>query len=158
MPAARTLVYGWPGEAREALAGALPAGWQAAGLELREQRGADLWERMQGCFEDLFAEGHTSVLIRNTDSPDLGLDLVTLALEQCRPGRVVLGPDAGGGYYLIGLSEVHPELLGLASEGADSVFEQTVGRVREEGLDLVTLSEQADVDTFEDLIAMWRAR
>ena len=158
VPGARALVYGWPGEEREALAGALPAGWQADGLELREQRGADLWERMRGCFADLFGEGHAPVLIRNTDSPDLAPDLVSSALAQCRPGRVVLGPDTGGGYYLIGLSEAHPVLLGIASEGADTVFERTVSRVRELGLDLVTLSVQADVDTFDDLQAMWRDR
>lgn len=158
VPGVRTLVYGWPGEQRAALEAALPAGWQDAGVELRDQRGADLWERMQNCFAELFAEGHAPVLIRNTDSPDLDQALVATALEQCGSGRVVLGPDGGGGYYLIGLDQARPELLAAAPEGADTVFAQTAARVREAGLELVELSIQRDVDTFEDLLAMWRAR
>ena len=66
MPGARTLVYGWPGDALEDLKGLVPAE-----VELRPQRGEDLFGRMGACFEELFREGHSPVLIRNTDSPDL---------------------------------------------------------------------------------------
>ena len=157
-PGVRTLVYGWPGEDREILAEALPAGWEQAGIELRDQQGDDLWGRMRHCFEELFSEGHSPVLIRNTDSPDLDPALVTTALEKCCSGRVVLGPDTGGGYYLIALAEPRPELLGGSPEGADTVFAQTAARVADLGLELVELSVQPDVDTFEDLLALWRAR
>ena len=63
VPGVRTLVYGWPGEQRAALEAALPAGWQDAGVELRDQCGADLWERMQNCFAELFAEVNANTIV-----------------------------------------------------------------------------------------------
>lgn len=158
VPGARTLVYGWPGDELETLGAALPVGFEDSGIELRPQRGDDLWERMQDCFEELFTAGHSPVLIRNTDSPDLDPSLVSRALAECHPGQVVLGPDLGGGYYLIALAEPHPELLGTAAEGANTVFDQTVDQILALGLELIRFTEQPDVDTFEDLIAMWEAR
>ena len=120
---ARTLVYGWPADALDDLApfveaaGVEAAGVGVAGVELRAQRGDDLWSRMRACFDELFAEGHDRVVLRNTDSPDLPSQLVERALAACAPGTVVLGPDDGGGYYLVGLAEPRRELFGPAAEG-----------------------------------------
>jgi len=164
---ARTLVYGWPGEQLSVLAAALPAA--TAGdpgtPELRPQQGADLWERMQRCFAELFAAGHAPVLIRNTDSPDLEIDLLHEALRRCTPGTVVLGPDFGGGYYLVALAQPCPELFADLEVGGDpgsapgsTILQQTRDRARRLGLEVVELAERRDVDRFEDLIAMWRQR
>jgi len=52
-------------------------------------------------------------------------------------------------------------VLGLFTglqEGASSVFAATVDRARARGLAVEVLPERPDVDTFEDLVAMWRAR
>jgi glycosyltransferase A (GT-A) superfamily protein (DUF2064 family) len=130
----------------------------ADGIELRPQKGADLWGRMEHCIDELCGEGHSPVILRNTDSPDLDEDVVQQALAGCSAGRVVLGPDDGGGYYLIGVAEPCPELFVGLEEGAASVFDGTVGRARTLGLDLVILPERPDVDTFDDLVAMWRRR
>lgn len=158
VPGARTLVYGWPGDQLERIAAVLRPDHAAVGLELRPQLGGDLWARMRSCFEELFAAGHGPVLIRNTDSPDLDPGLVVDALERSAPGRVVLGPDQGGGYYLVALAEPCPELFGAAVEGSDSVFAHTRRHAQALGLEVEVLPEQPDVDTFDDLIAMWRRR
>ncbi len=71
-------------------------------LELRGQQGDGLWARMIAAMVELFAEGHSKVLIRNTDSPDLPVTRVSEALAAA--GKVVLGPDVGGGYYLVVLA------------------------------------------------------
>ena len=149
----RTLVYAWPGDALDGIRPLVPDG-----VELRAQRGEDLWERMTACFDELFAEGHDRIVLRNTDSPDLPGEVVRAAFDATRPGRVVLGPDPGGGYYLIGLAERRPELFGVAVEGGATVFEATRRRVAEIGFELEILPEHADVDTFEDLQRMFARR
>lgn len=150
---ARTLVYGWPPGSMALLRAALPRG-----LELRSQRGDDLWQRMARCFDELFDEGHAPVVIRNTDSPDLPQLRVREALERSRPGTVVLGPDTGGGYYLVGLAERCPDLLGGIEVGTGQVFAQTVARAQSLGLTVEALAIERDIDVFDDLLAVWRAR
>lgn len=158
IPGARTLVYGWPRERLELLAAHLPESFRAAQGELRGQHGPDLWQRMEHCIEELCAEGNRPVVIRNTDSPELEVELVLRAIGECGEGRLVLGPDSGGGYYLLGLNEPCPGLFTGLDEGATTVFAATVRRAAEMGLDVVTLPERGDVDTFEDLLEMWRGR
>ena len=158
VPGARTLVYGWPGEHLDHLAASLPEKFWEEGIELRPQNGADLWERMQNCFAELFREGHGVIVLRNTDSPDLPTERVREAVAAAEPGAVVLGPDTGGGYYLVALGAPCPGLFEDLDEGAPTVFEATVRRAEDLGLRVRTLAEHPDVDTFEDLLALWRRR
>ena len=153
VPGARTLVYGWPEEDLPLLREMVPSA-----VELRPQRGADLWERMRACMDELFAEGHSPVLIRNTDSPDLPVERVCEAIERSSEGAVVLGPDDGGGYYLVSLAAPCPELFGCVEEGSATALEQTVARAEQLGLRVEALPQEPDVDTFEDLVKMWSRR
>lgn len=150
---ARTLVYGCPERDLALLRDALPVG-----MELRPQRGRDLWERMRACFEDLFAEGYRPVLIRNTDSPDLPPVRVREAIDRSDDGVVVLGPDEGGGYYLVSLCAPCPELFGCVEEGSGTAFAQTAAQVERLGMRVEALATEADVDTFDDLVRMWQRR
>jgi len=150
---ARTLVYGWPADALGELRPLVPEG-----LELRPQVGDDLFARMTACFEELFREGHGPVLIRNTDSPDLPTERITAALQNSQPGTVVLGPDLGGGYYLIALAEPCPDLLHDVQGGGSGDVAALRQRAEQLGLQVIELPAERDVDTFEDLLQMWRDR
>jgi len=154
VPGARTFCYVWPADGAAEVAALLPAG-----IEVRPQRGADLWERLRGSSAELFAAGHAPVLIRNTDSPDLPAACVEEALRRAGPGRVVLGPDAGGGYYLVALGEPCPQLFPCGGEerGA-TVYAETVARARGLGLAIEELEVHRDVDTFDDLLLLWAER
>ncbi len=153
----RTLVYGWPGDGLEELRALVGQGLPS-GLEVRPQHGDDLFARMAGCFDELFREGHGPVLIRNTDSPDLTMERITVALERCQPGRVVLGPDLGGGYYLIALAEPCGQLLHGVRGGDYGDFASLRRRAEQLGLEVIELPAERDVDTFEDLLSLWRER
>lgn len=153
VPGARTLVYGWPPDDLDRL-----ASWIGCGLELRPQHGDDLWERLAACVRELLGEGHACVVVRNTDSPDLPVVRVQEAIAAAAPGRVVLGPDQRGGFYLIAVSAPCDDLLLGLPEGDDAVLRRVRRRAQELGLELVQLTPELDVDTFEDLMALWRSR
>jgi hypothetical protein len=152
-PDATTYLYGAPHDALGELRAYVPAG-----VHLRPQVGRDLWARLASCFAELFAAGHDQVVVRNTDSPDLPAARIDEALRACRPGRVVLGPDAGGGYYLIALAAPAAVLFDLSETPAQEVCAATVARARAAGLEVVALPAERDVDTYDDLLAMWAAR
>jgi rSAM/selenodomain-associated transferase 1 len=153
VPGARTLFYGHPPEAAAAFSTLVPAG-----VEVRPQVGAGLWERLARCFRELFDEGHERVVVRGTDAPDLPRERVLEALARTRPGRVVLGPDFGGGFYLVGLPRGAPDLLPGDDVPAERVLQATIDRAHGLGLETELLAAERDVDTFDDLLALWRDR
>jgi len=150
---AHTYLYGWPAERLAEF-----SDYIQSGIELRPQCGENLFARIITCFDQLFAAGHSPVLIRNTDSPDLPVAVVVEALRRCRPGTAVLGPDEGGGYYLVALSERQPELFAPSAGADEGQYERAAQRARDLGLAVETLPRHRDVDSYDDLLAMWRAR
>lgn len=146
-------LYGWPGDQLESLRDLVPGD-----LSVRPQSGADLWGRMAHCMAQLFGEGYGPVGIRNTDSPALPLERMEEGFAKAGPGRVVLGPDPGGGYYLIVLGEDCPELLAPYEVPADQVLAATVARAESLGLGVELLPEEPDIDTYADLLAHWGRR
>jgi rSAM/selenodomain-associated transferase 1 len=97
---------------------------------------------------DLFAAGFGSVCLVNGDSPTLPTDRLVEAVQHLQaPGdRVVLGPAADGGYYLIGIKRVHPRLFEEIDWSTERVFRQTIARAGEIGLPVAVLNEWYDVD------------
>ncbi len=127
------------------------------GVPLCPQRGADLGERMEEAFREGFAEGFGPIVLRNSDSPDLEDARVEEAFQLLEGGacELVLGPDLGGGYYLIGLGHPEPSLfrglpLGDHSEGG-SVFRRTLDHALALGLRVSILKAALDVDLPSDL-------
>jgi hypothetical protein len=121
-------------------------------LSIRPQTGDTLGERMGAAFAELFREGFGVVAMRNSDSPTLPAGRVAEALDVLEQGvDLVLGPDRGGGYCLVGLRAPHAELFEGVPMGTGSVFQETIRRARALGLSLHLLPPWLDVDTPEDL-------
>jgi len=97
---------------------------------------------------DLFAAGYASVCLVNGDSPTLPTELLVAAVRLLHePGdRIVLGPAADGGYYLIGMKCFHERLFEAIDWSTDRVYRQTITRVGEIGLPVAALAEWYDVD------------
>jgi uncharacterized protein len=104
---------------------------------------------------DLFAAGYTSVCLVNADSPTLPNEILVETAQRLRePGdRVVLGPAADGGYYLIGLKQFHRRLFEEIDWSTERVFRQTLARASEIGVAVATLPQWYDVDD-ETTLAM----
>jgi rSAM/selenodomain-associated transferase 1 len=103
--------------------------------------------------EEIFARGHRSAVVLNSDSPTLPTALLTETAEAlARPGdRAVLGPSSDGGYYLLGLKAAHRRLFEDIAWSTERVTEQTLERAREIGLEVYRLPVWYDVDDVESL-------
>ncbi len=124
---------------------------------VRPQVGPTLSERMIAAFGELFAQGYGAVVMRNSDSPTLPHAQVSAALDALVGGAdLVLGPDFGGGYYLVGLRAPRPELFRGFAMSTASVLEETIRRATRSGMRAHRLDAWLDVDTPEDLAQLER--
>lgn len=129
--------------------------WLGLDLVYKNQGEGDLGVRMMRSLIDAFANKYEQVLIIGTDCPGLDCQILTSALEKLQGSELVLGPAIDGGYYLIGLRQLVPELFSNIPWGTDQVFSQTVEIAQKLNLSSAYLSSLADVDRPEDLI-VWQ--
>jgi rSAM/selenodomain-associated transferase 1 len=131
-------------------------GWfeeAAAGrFVVRLQAGESLAERMIAAFAEQFAAGARSVVMRGSDSPCLLPEQVVAAFEALERGAdLVLAPDQGGGYALVGLREARPDLFRGAPMSTPSLLAETLRRARLYRLRVESLAPALDVDEPADL-------
>lgn len=143
------LVFFDPPGAADALRAWLP------GVRLVPQTAGDLGARMQDAFARGFRRGATRVALVGTDVPGVTRGTVVSALEALEAADVVLGPAEDGGYYLIALACSRPELFSEIAWSTREVLEATLTRAVEAGLGVHQLPRLRDVDTVEDLRAVW---
>lgn len=116
------------------------------------QRGRGLGPRMSNAFDDTFAAGYERVVMIGSDIPNLPASYIESAFDMLVESRaVVLGPALDGGYYLVGLTEAHPEIFHDISYTRENVLSRTLARCALAGLRTATLDPWYDVDTFADV-------
>jgi rSAM/selenodomain-associated transferase 2/rSAM/selenodomain-associated transferase 1 len=115
------------------------------------QSEGDLGARMLAAFTDAFNIGMTRVIIIGIDCPDLDAAILKQAFDQLKSHDLILGQAADGGYYLIGLRRLIPELFTGIDWGSDRVLSQTLTIAKKLGSPWQLLPELADIDRPEDL-------
>lgn len=132
-----------------------PAGAEAmfdgllpAGFAMVAQRGEGFGDRLLAAAEDILAHGFSSVCLIDADSPTVPRAAYEQAVaELARPGdRIIVGPAADGGYYLIGLKRAHRAVFERIHWSTETVYADTRERAREAGIELVELPLWYDVD------------
>jgi rSAM/selenodomain-associated transferase 1 len=119
--------------------------FDSLGLSFRVQRGRDLGERMHHAL----GRNPGAILI-GTDCPALTAADLRRAARLLRGGyEAVLAPAEDGGYALIALRRVAPEIFRNIAWGTSSVYEETVKRLA--GYRWRALRTVWDVDRPEDL-------
>lgn len=122
-------------------------------VELKEQGEGDLGERMSRAFDDVLSENATAVVI-GTDCPLLSSSIIDRAFTQLEGNKgSVIVPAEDGGYVLLGLSEVQPDIFMEIPWGSSRVFGNTVEKLAG---DIQKLPELWDVDRPEDLQRLYR--
>lgn len=147
VPIAPVAAYS-PAGAERFFAGLLPP--QVALLPPRE---ASLGRSLHHAALDLVTAGYRAACLVNADSPTLPTEIIVAAARRlAAPGdRIVLGPAADGGYYLIGFKKFHPRLFEEIDWSTERVFRQTLARAAELSLETVVLPQWYDVDDGESL-------
>ena len=122
------------------------------------QSGGDLGARMHRVFADLSRLGHRNIVLIGSDLPALPLAILEQAFRRLAHGepRVVLGPSADGGYYLVGMNRPTPEIFANMTWSHDRVFVDTTARLDAGGRSYALLPAWFDVDVAEDLPALAR--
>ncbi len=118
------------------------------GFKLLPPREATIGRSLFHAMRDLFDAGYSSACLVNADSPTLPTEFLVETVLRLRESgdRVVLGPAADGGYYLIGLKQFHRRLFEEIDWSTERVFRQTLARAREIGVAVAPLPEWYDVD------------
>lgn len=132
-----------------------PVGAEAAfdgllpqGFSVLAQRGDSLEARLVAAAQDLFDSRYESVCLLNSDSPTLpGAILEAASAALTRAGdRLVLGPAADGGYYLIGLKRLHAGVFHDIAWSTRQVLQQTIRAAAALRLPVTLLPTWYDVD------------
>ncbi|HEX5477640.1 MAG TPA: TIGR04282 family arsenosugar biosynthesis glycosyltransferase [Burkholderiales bacterium] len=120
-------------------------------VELRNQKGRDLGERMHGAFTRALHR-HRAVILIGSDCPELRpRDLRRAARLLHGACDAVIAPAQDGGYALIGLKRAPRALFSGIAWGEASVYGETRTRLDALGLRMRALRTVRDVDRPEDL-------
>ena len=123
------------------------------------QRGEDLGARLAAHFEDVAREARfRTVVVVGSDAPEVPASRIAHAHEALAQGAdLVLGPDQGGGYYLVGLVRPAPQLFERIPMSTRDMCARTVELARSIGLRVALLDPGFDVDEPADLERLARA-
>ena len=116
---------------------------------LLPQVGNGLSTRLTHAFQQLLDMGHAGVIATDSDSPTLPTGNLQQALDclAASDADVVLGPSDDGGYYLIGLRQLHGALFDDMPWSTPRVYDETLRRAAQLGLRVTSLPGWYDVDT-----------
>lgn len=129
--------------------------WPNNSYEKRVQPAGDLGQKMELAFSAAFAEGYTDVVIIGSDCLQLTQEVVEEAYRRLRTHEVVVGPAQDGGYYLLGMKNLHAELFRNKHWSTDRVLPDTLQDLEVLNLSYTLLPTLSDVDHAEDLPEEW---
>ena len=125
--------------------------WPNDKYKKQVQPAGDLGEKMEDAFKSAFEQGYTSVVIIGSDCHQLTPAIVEKAFEALKTHEVVIGPALDGGYYLLGMRQLHPELFQDKRWSTEHVFPDTLYDIERLHLAHKVLPELSDIDHVEDL-------
>jgi rSAM/selenodomain-associated transferase 1 len=125
--------------------------WKGADFAKRIQKGIDLGARMHNAMNELFEEGFAKVIIIGSDSFEVSTSILEEAISQLAHHDAVLGPACDGGYYLLGLNTLIPELFVNKIWSTDQVSKDTIHDFIKMNKSYYLLSELNDIDDASDL-------
>ena len=98
----------------------------------------------------LIEMGYKKAIAINSDGPSLPIAYLAQAFQELEDNDIVLGPNDDGGYYLIGLKRIFPELFSSIDWSTSAVLTQTLERIKQLDQKVYLLPSWYDVDTYAD--------
>ncbi len=119
------------------------------------QYGEDLGERMANAFGVAFRLGYEKVVLVGTDIPQITKEILEEAFEALEEYDIAINPTVDGGYYLIGMGEEHEAVWNIEQYGTNMVVYNTLEQLKHAGLRTKVGKVCRDIDTKEDLAALY---
>ncbi len=126
------------------------------GANFFPQTGQGLGERMNTALTRVLAKGYDACILTGSDLPDLTANHIEKAFHALEVSDIVISPSCDGGYSLIGMKVPCPELFEIGGYGGGSVYQKTLARAEISGKTLTRMDGLNDVDTPQDLVALWQ--
>ena len=124
--------------------------WDNNSYQKHQQKGDDLGIRMHNAFKNGFEAGYEKIIIIGSDLYDLTSINIDNAFRQLDKNDVVIGPALDGGYYLLGMKKLHPQVFLNKNWGTETVRKDTLQDLIHQQVKL--LEEKNDIDVYEDII------
>lgn len=125
--------------------------WLARDFRQALQASGDLGQRMIAAFQTAFQE-YQKVVIIGSDCASLTSEIVEAAFQRLDDHDFVIGPAIDGGYYLLGMRSFEPTVFQEIEWSTESVFTETVARIKRLNKTYGLLPELSDIDYEEDWV------
>ena len=123
--------------------------WETEIFTKKLQQGEGLGKRMKNAFEEGFKNGYQNIIIIGSDLYDLQQEDLEKAFQLLQEKDAVIGPATDGGYYLLGMNQLFPEVFEDKEWGTSSVLEDTLKDLK--GKNIALLEARNDVDYYSDI-------
>lgn len=129
--------------------------WSSEQFNKKLQINGGLGDKIQHAFSQV-GSADSRLIIIGSDCGELNAEIITQAFDALSDHQVVLGPTFDGGYYLLGLQNPNLDLFSGIEWSTDSVYPQTIEKVKAQNLSYFELPRLHDIDFEEDYLA-WKA-
>ena len=116
------------------------------------QKGNDLGERMKNAFNNGFKKGYNNIILIGSDLPDISETILINAFKKLESNDTVFGPAEDGGYYLVGMKQLHDCIFDNKAWSTSNLLNDTLEELKSQSISVELLRTLNDIDTFEDLI------
>ena len=125
--------------------------WENEIYHKEMQNGFDIGERMKNAFELLFDKGYKEIAIIGSDCYELTAKILLTAFDQLKNVDIVIGPAKDGGYYLLGMNILIPQLFENKNWSSNNVLSETISQIQDYKYSLYQLQALNDVDEEKDV-------
>jgi hypothetical protein len=123
--------------------------WDTAIFLKKLQNGSDLGDRMQRAFQEGFEDGFEKIIIIGSDLFDLSENDIENAFSALNDAEFVLGPAEDGGYYLLGMKYLEPNVFKNKAWGTNTVLQDTLTDLKNKKTTF--LERRNDIDIYDDI-------
>ena len=116
------------------------------------QADGDLGNRLSSACDKSLGRGGEAVVLMGGDCPYINQSVIKEVAKDLNRKDIVIGPTFDGGYYLIACKQPIPDLFKSINWSTNSVFLETLERIKTLGLTVFILNPLEDVDN----LASWQ--
>ena len=125
--------------------------WPNVKYQKNLQYDGTLGQRIVAAFQETFSTCE-KVIIIGSDCPQLTSSVIEAAFAKLESHNIVIGPSTDGGYYLLGMDNVYPQLFQNINWSTNTVFQETFDIAQKSKLSIHKLKELTDIDFEEDWV------